>query len=163
MNDNVNHPPHYNSSDAQCECGRRIECIDVTRHLSFNIGNAIKYLWRCEHKGSKLEDLKKARWYIEDQIKSLEDAEADNTEPPLPPMTFIFNGKLFFAKKDLVLCKGYDDESRSFAIYLKTKDQLETGRYLAESLFLDEFCRDRMFDDHRYELNELKQGRNPYV
>ena len=70
--DNVNHPAHYNNSKAKCDCGRSIECIDVTRHLSFNIGNAIKYLWRCEHKGSTLEDLKKARWYIEDQIKQLE-------------------------------------------------------------------------------------------
>jgi len=64
----VNHPPHYNNSDAKCSCGRRIECIDVTRHLSFNIGNAMKYLWRCELKGRTLEDLKKAAWYIQDEI-----------------------------------------------------------------------------------------------
>ena len=67
--DPVNHPKHYNSSKARCECGRRIECIDVTRHLSFNIGNAIKYLWRAGLKNSTIEDLKKAIWYIEDEIK----------------------------------------------------------------------------------------------
>lgn len=76
MSDPVNHPPHYNNSKAHCECGRRIECIDVTRHLSFNIGNAIKYLWRCELKNSTIEDLKKSIWYIQDEIKKLEGNEA---------------------------------------------------------------------------------------
>lgn len=71
MADLVNHPPHYNSSKAHCECGRRIECIDVTRHMSFNIGNAIKYLWRFQHKNG-LEDLKKASWYLDDAIMQLE-------------------------------------------------------------------------------------------
>lgn len=74
--DSVNHPPHYNNSKAQCNCGRRIECIDVTRHIGFNIGNAIKYLWRCDLKGKKLEDLKKAAWYIQDEIKKLESEPA---------------------------------------------------------------------------------------
>lgn len=67
--DNVNHPSHYNNCPAKCDCGRRIECIDVTRHMSFNIGNAVKYLWRCELKNSSIEDLRKAKWYIEDEIK----------------------------------------------------------------------------------------------
>lgn len=72
MTDNVNHPPHYNSSQAKCsECGKQIECIDVTRHMNFNIGNAVKYLWRFVHKNG-LEDLKKARWYLEDHIKEME-------------------------------------------------------------------------------------------
>jgi phage FluMu protein Com len=66
--DYVNHPPHYNSSKAECpECERRIECIDITRHMNFNIGNAFKYLWRFEHKGGK-EDLQKAIWYIQNEI-----------------------------------------------------------------------------------------------
>lgn len=70
MNDPVNHPIHYNASGALCECGRQIECIDVTRHQSFNIGNAIKYLWRHQYKNG-VEDLKKAIWYIEDQIEKI--------------------------------------------------------------------------------------------
>lgn len=65
---NVNHPAHYNSSEAKCTCGRRIECIDVTRHLNFNIGNAMKYLWRCDAKGHDIEDLQKALWYINDEL-----------------------------------------------------------------------------------------------
>lgn len=72
MTDNVNHPAHYNSSPAHCECGRRIECIDVTRHMGFNVGNAVKYLWRYELKNG-IEDLKKARWYIDDLIKKAEE------------------------------------------------------------------------------------------
>jgi len=71
--DPVNHPAHYNNSPAKCDyCGRRIECIDVTRHYAFNIGNAIKYLWRCDLKGNSIEDLKKAAWYINDEIRNRE-------------------------------------------------------------------------------------------
>lgn len=66
--DNVNHPNHYTSSEASCcNCNRQIECIDVTRHMSFNIGNAVKYLWRYKFKNG-VEDLQKAIWYINDEI-----------------------------------------------------------------------------------------------
>ena len=68
--DNINHPPHYNSSKAICECGRKIECIDVTRHFGFNLGNALKYIWRNEHKNGA-EDIKKAIWYLNDYLKKL--------------------------------------------------------------------------------------------
>jgi len=68
MSDPVHHPSHYNSHPARCECGRRIECIDVTRHMGFNLGNVIKYLWRAGLKGSTVEDLEKARWYLTDEI-----------------------------------------------------------------------------------------------
>lgn len=68
MIDNVNHPPHYCSSNAVCaKCEHPIECIDVTRHLNFNMGNAIKYLWRANFKNG-IEDLQKALWYINDEI-----------------------------------------------------------------------------------------------
>lgn len=57
MNDTVNHPAHYT--------GRNIgyECIDITRHQTFLVGNVIKYLWRYKAKGHPDEDLRKARWY----------------------------------------------------------------------------------------------------
>lgn len=77
MNDPVNHPKHYNSSPAKCDCGRPIECIDVTRHMDFNIGNAVKYLWRYKEKNG-IQDLKKARWYLNDAIDRME-KEAQNT------------------------------------------------------------------------------------
>ena len=71
--DNVNHPKHYTSDPSG------IECIDITRHRNFNIGNAIKYLWRAglkEDKDRKLidkqvEDLNKAIWYLVDEIHRL--------------------------------------------------------------------------------------------
>ena len=68
--DPVNHPKHYTSSLAKCsKCAHPIECIDVTRHMSFNIGNAMKYEWRADMKGAAVEDLEKAVWYLQDEIK----------------------------------------------------------------------------------------------
>lgn len=71
--DMVNHPQHYTSDPSG------IECIQITRHRNFNIGNAIKYLWRAGLKedASKdirekhVEDLRKAVFYINDEIKRL--------------------------------------------------------------------------------------------
>lgn len=71
--DNVNHPKHYTSDPSG------IECIDITRHRNFNIGNAIKYLWRAGLKEDKdrkiidkqVEDLNKAVWYLVDEIHRL--------------------------------------------------------------------------------------------
>ena len=49
-----------------------IECIEVTRHMNFNTGNAVKYIWRYMDKGDPIENLKKAQWYIDDEIRRLE-------------------------------------------------------------------------------------------
>lgn len=64
--DNVNHPKHYNSHPSG------IECIKITEHMNFNIGNAVKYLWRADMKNG-LEDLKKAAWYLAREIERQED------------------------------------------------------------------------------------------
>ncbi len=69
MSDNVNHPKHYNSHPSG------IEAITITEHMNFNVGNAMKYLWRTDHK-SGLEDLKKARWYIDREIQRVEAAKS---------------------------------------------------------------------------------------
>lgn len=58
----VNHPAHYNAHPSG------IECIDVVEHMGFNVGNAVKYLWRADLKGNALEDLEKARWYVQREI-----------------------------------------------------------------------------------------------
>lgn len=72
LGDSIN-PSHYKSSKAKCsECKTLIECIDVTRHHNFNLGNVIKYLWRADHKANRLEQLKKARWYLQDEIAQME-------------------------------------------------------------------------------------------
>lgn len=65
MTDNVNHPAHY----APKFGSKTIECIDITRHMSFLLGNAFKYVWRAGYKGGKdkaIEDLKKANFYLQD-------------------------------------------------------------------------------------------------
>jgi hypothetical protein len=65
MADNVNHPKHYNAHPSG------VECIDVVEHMNFNLGNAIKYLWRADHKNG-IEDLHKSVWYINREIARLE-------------------------------------------------------------------------------------------
>jgi hypothetical protein len=72
MTDAVNHPEHYHSEYMHARCGLPIECIDIVRHMDFNLGNAIKYIWRAGKKGDALEDLRKANWYIADAITELE-------------------------------------------------------------------------------------------
>ena len=62
----VDHPKHY------CSHPAKIECIEVTEHMNFCVGNAMKYLWRAGLKGEKIEDLKKARFYINREIARLE-------------------------------------------------------------------------------------------
>lgn len=61
-NDPVNHPKHYTNHPSG------LECIQVTRHMSFNLGNVVKYLWRADLKNG-VEDLEKAAWYLNDEIK----------------------------------------------------------------------------------------------
>ena len=68
--DPVNHPNHYTALGATCrDCGHDIECIDITRHMGFLAGNAIKYLWRADHKGNRKQDLMKARAYIDRMLE----------------------------------------------------------------------------------------------
>lgn len=64
----VNHPAHYGGADSPYEA---IKVIDAWQ-LSFALGNAVKYIARAGKKGSALEDLKKAAWYIAHEIKKLE-------------------------------------------------------------------------------------------
>ena len=74
--DNVNHTPHY--TWLKDKCG--IEVIDITRHMDFDLGNVVKYVLRpglkseegMSNKEKAIEDLKKARWYLDDKIKILE-------------------------------------------------------------------------------------------
>lgn len=62
-NDPVNHPSHYTSHPSG------VECIQVTEHMNFNLGNATKYIWRAGLKSENaLQDLEKARWYVDREI-----------------------------------------------------------------------------------------------
>lgn len=60
--DAVYYPKHYTTHP------EGIECIQVTRHMNFNLGNAVKYLWRAGKKENTVQDLEKAIWYIRDEI-----------------------------------------------------------------------------------------------
>ena len=70
MSDSVNHPNHYTQG--------KFEVIDVIEdwNLGFHDGNAVKYIARFRHKGKPLEDLKKARWYIDRLINVVEQESA---------------------------------------------------------------------------------------
>ncbi len=59
----VNHPRHYNNHPSE------IEAIDVIRSMCFNIGNGFKYIYRRNDKNNAIQDLKKAIWYIDDEIE----------------------------------------------------------------------------------------------
>lgn len=63
--DNVNHPAHYKTGG--------IETIDFieAKQLTYNLGNVVKYITRADHKGNKMEDLKKAQWYLNREIQNL--------------------------------------------------------------------------------------------
>ena len=73
----VNHPDHYNQVTG-------IECIDVAENFGFNLGNAMKYIWRSDHKDAPVEDLKKAAWYIQREIDRRLDLQAREHETMIP-------------------------------------------------------------------------------
>jgi hypothetical protein len=64
--DHVNHPPHYTQHPSG------VECITVTEHMNFCLGNAVKYIWRAGEKGDAVEDLRKAVWYLTREIERIE-------------------------------------------------------------------------------------------
>ena len=74
MNSAVEHPKHYNQGN--------IEVIDAIEdwELGFSLGNVIKYIARCEHKGNKLIDLEKAMFYLEREIENIGRTRRRNRE-----------------------------------------------------------------------------------
>ena len=66
----VTHPPHYLAHPSG------IEPIQITEHMGFCLGNAIKYIWRADLKGNAMQDLQKAKWYIEREIARRERIKA---------------------------------------------------------------------------------------
>lgn len=92
--DNVNHPSHY--TWLKDKCG--IEVLDITRHMDFNLGNAIKYILRAGHKKEKgmsdinkeIEDLQKARFYINDRIEMLMNSKVTDIEDQIKRLKSIY-------------------------------------------------------------------------
>ena len=64
--DPVNKPRHYVNHPSG------IECIQITEHMGFCLGNAVKYIWRADLKNDAIEDLKKAQWYLTREIEKRE-------------------------------------------------------------------------------------------
>lgn len=67
----VNHPSHYGGSDNPYEAIKVIEAWN----LGFNLGNTVKYVARAEHKGATIQDLEKARWYLDREISNRKAAQ----------------------------------------------------------------------------------------
>jgi hypothetical protein len=75
MSDAIN-PTHYQEHPSG------IQCIEVTEHMNFCRGNAVKYIWRAGLKGDAIEDLRKARWYLDREIARLSGkSDLDVPEP----------------------------------------------------------------------------------
>lgn len=66
VNDPVNNPKHYTNHPSG------VECIQITEHMGFNLGNALKYIWRADLKNDAIEDMKKAVFYLNREIKRRE-------------------------------------------------------------------------------------------
>lgn len=141
MSDNVNHPKHYTSDPSG------IECIQITRHRNFNIGNAIKYLWRAGLKddasldinSKTIEDLCKAMFYINDEIQPLQNETISNSMHPQ-------EGEIYwFICDDLIV----SDEVWS-------NDDIDRGRHEADNCFRTEEEAQLMAD----KLKQVLEGGN---
>jgi len=62
QNDPVNHPKHYTEHPSG------VECIQITEHMNFCLGNAVKYIWRADLKHDAIEDIEKAIWYLQREL-----------------------------------------------------------------------------------------------
>ena len=71
--DNVNHPSHYTSHPSG------VECIQITEHMGFNLGNALKYIWRADLKLDAVEDMRKAVFYLNREIAKREHDQSPQT------------------------------------------------------------------------------------
>lgn len=78
-NDAVNHPKHYTAHPSG------VECIEITESLSFCLGNAVKYIWRRNDKNKPIQDLKKAKWYIEREV-----SKRHHSAPGVDSLTKLF-------------------------------------------------------------------------
>lgn len=82
MSDNVNHPSHYETNGIECidamVASQGAECV-----MNYCLCNAFKYIWRCQHKGKRVEDIQKAVWYLnkwQELVENIEDVIEDETK-----------------------------------------------------------------------------------
>lgn len=113
-NTQVEHPDYYNKHPSG------IECIEIVRHCNFNIGNAIKYLFRCGLKDDnpQTQDLRKAMFYIQDEIKRLENKE--EKEVPVLKKTNFNTGDIYYIDgKPVGVVVGSLNENKMLVLNLK--------------------------------------------
>lgn len=113
--DPVNHPSHYTSHPSG------VECIQVTEHMTFNCGNAIKYIWRNGLKDGQAntQDLQKAIWYLNREIERLEKNTMSHTTPNhhayllslyTPPFRFDRRGGYIWDAQNKMVADNYDPD-----------------------------------------------------
>ena len=84
MSDPVKSPSHYNQGKYKCpKCDTGIECITIAQEMPYNLGAAVKYIWRHKDKGNPIQDLEKAKQYIQFEIDRLK-LQEDKEQPPMP-------------------------------------------------------------------------------
>jgi hypothetical protein len=85
--DPVNHPKHYTGHASG------VECIQITEHMNFCLGNAVKYIWRAGEKGDAVKDLRKARWYLDREIARLSDGMGQDRRACVPSVAPVAAGE----------------------------------------------------------------------
>lgn len=122
--DAVNHPKHYTSHPSG------VECIEITRHMGFNTGNAFKYVWRADlkHDDGGIEDLEKAEFYIKDEIarrkKIKADAEAEKVANSIVATEEITAAKLATISFDVHPASGISTEDAEKLIAKAAKSSI---------------------------------------
>lgn len=125
----VDHPAHYNSHPSG------VEAIDVIEDLPFNIGTAIKYLFRRGHKGSLLTDLRKAHWYVEREL-----ARRRQRTPRALMLAYVSVDHASRERIQLVLVAEADPQIRSIfqALFYAAEYRAEVGRLVDAVALLSE-------------------------
>lgn len=111
MNNNVESPRYYNSHPSG------IECIEIVRHMNFNCGSAIKYLWRAGLKegNPNTQDIEKAIWYLKDEARRL-------------------NGGVELAERYDMELVAIPESVRNFFWDLPTSRRCELGKEISKSI-----------------------------
>lgn len=118
MHDPVDHPAHYTSHPSG------VECIEISRWMCSDLGQAFQYIWRCGDKANTLEDLRKAQWFIRDAEVLVKSGWVQSAQPPMWPEAKLhavldhFNVHRRMALKNICAASFYDFRIRAQIDYL---------------------------------------------
>ena len=128
--DPVNHPQHYASHPSG------VEVIEITRHLNFNIGNAVKYICRHNLKGNPVQDIQKAHWYVADEILRTSGSK------DAFPIAAAVNLSKYLAVEEYMLANDLDGAT----LCADTIDALQTLANPSGRLYVAKFALERRLD-----------------